>query len=148
MLLLSFHVMPCSICSSLHYLGSLAGVMLLVAMAGAPSSFLFLVLMFSKFKPFYRALWCPRVHQNSKGRKQPANTTEHHAHVHFLSNQACVQNATNKETVRTWIRAAKCICASLNPCVFSFARLRFSACALSSLQLEVCAASRREDADF
>ena len=25
-LLLSFHVMPCSICSSLHYLGSLAGV--------------------------------------------------------------------------------------------------------------------------
>ena len=27
-LLLSFHVMPCSICSSLHYLGSLAGVIL------------------------------------------------------------------------------------------------------------------------
>ena len=27
-LLLSFHVMPCSICSSLHYLGSLAGVII------------------------------------------------------------------------------------------------------------------------
>ena len=36
--------------------------------------------------------------KNSKGRKQPANTTEQHAHVHFLCHQACVQNTTSKET--------------------------------------------------
>ena len=45
--------------------------------------------------------------KNSKGRKQPANTTEQHVRVHFVGNQACVQNATNKETVRTWICKGK-----------------------------------------
>ena len=46
-------------------------------------------LVILQFLPFTARCGALECIKNSNGRKQPANTTEEHAHVHFLCNQPC-----------------------------------------------------------
>ena len=55
-LLLSFHVMPCSICSSLHYLGSLAGVISMYVRTFYPQ------------KPCFHGTSCAQIGARTNGR--------------------------------------------------------------------------------
>ena len=102
------------------------------------SIYLYTVFM---FLPFYRVLWCSRVHQKQQRQKTASKHNRgRHVHLHFLYTikPVCKALQRRKQCARRFTktncnRAPKCICASLNPCVCR-ALPDLDSCAFSSLQ--------------